>query len=111
MEKKGFFGSLFDLSFTEFVTTRIVAVLYVIGIIWAGIIGLAILIGGFKGGVGAGILGLIVAPVVFLICVLWTRVWLEVVIVFFRIAENTGRLVQQAEPAAAAEAPEEPEAE
>jgi hypothetical protein len=94
--QKGFFASLFDMSFTEFVTTRIIHVLYIIAIVLAGIGALTILGSGFASGRGAGILGgLVLAPVMFLFWVLCARVWLEVIIVAFRIAENTGRLVEQ----------------
>lgn len=95
METKGFFASLFDLSFTEFVTTRIIKVLYVLAIILAAIASLAMLIGGFSRGAGGAIMGLILAPLLFLLYVIMARVWLEVIIVLFRIAENTGRMVEQ----------------
>lgn len=96
--KKGFFGSLFDLSFTEFVTTRIIHVLYIFAIVVAGLGALGIIGSGFASRSGAGIVGaLILAPLMFLFWVLLARVWLEVIIVAFRIAENTGRLVEHAE--------------
>ena len=95
MEQKGLIASLFDLSFTEFVTTRIVKFLYILGILAAGIGGLAIVASGFSSGSGAaGAASLIVAPLAFLGYVMAARIWLEVVIVLFRIAENTGRLVE-----------------
>jgi len=93
--EKGFIGSLFDLSFTEFVTTRIVKILYILSIIGSGMMGIALIIGGFAAESGAaGILSLILGPVVALLYILTARVWLELVIVIFRIAENTGRLVE-----------------
>ena len=95
MENKGFFGSLFDLSFTEFVTTRIIKILYALSIIISGILAIAVIIGGFAAESGAaGIISLVVGPVVALLYLLMARVWLELVIVIFRIAENTGRLVE-----------------
>jgi hypothetical protein len=95
MNTKGFFGSLFDLSFTEFVTTRVIKVLYILAMVGAGIASFGILITFFSRGFFFGILGLIVSPIVFLLNVLMARIWLEVIIVLFRIAENTGRLVEQ----------------
>lgn len=95
MEQKGFLASLCDLSFTEFVTTRIIRFLYVLGILGAGVGAIAIVVTGFSSRSGAaGIVSLIVAPLVFLVYVMAVRIWLEVVIVVFRIAENTGRLVE-----------------
>lgn len=95
MESKGFFGSLFDLSFTEFVTTRIIKVLFVLCIIGSGLAALGILIGSFKTGAGGVVVGLIVAAVTFLLSVLASRIWLEVIIVLFRISENTTQMVEQ----------------
>jgi hypothetical protein len=96
MEQKGFFGSLFDLSFTEFVTTRIIKFLYVLGIIGAAIAAISFIIGGMSSDSGAaGVLSLVFAPLLFILYVMGIRVWLEVIIVVFRIAENTGRLVEQ----------------
>jgi hypothetical protein len=94
MENKGFFGGLFDLSFTEFVTIRVIKVIFVLTIIIAGLFAAAVLIGGFSGGVGRGLFGLVLAPIAFLLNVLFARIWLEVIIVLFRIAENTGKLVE-----------------
>ena len=98
-ERKGFFGSLFDLSFTEFVTTRIIRFLFVLAIIVSAIVALAMVVAAFSSHSGAaGILGLLLSPVVFFLCVLYSRMCLELIIVVFRIAENTGRLVEQNKP-------------
>jgi hypothetical protein len=101
MNTKGFFGSLFDLSFSEFVTTRVIKLLFILTIIGSGLGALFILISMFSVGFGRGLLGLIVAPILFLLYVLFSRIWLEVVIVLFRIAENTSRLVEQGKTGAA----------
>ena len=95
MGNKGFFGSLFDLSFTEFVTTRIIKVLFVLAIIGSGIGALAVLIGGIASGGAQAFISIILAPIVFLLYVVLAGIWLEVIIVLFRIAENTGKLVEQ----------------
>ena len=97
MEHKGLFGSLFDLSFTEFVTTRVIKVLFVLAIVIAAIGALGLLISGIASGGGTAFLAIILAPIAFFLCVLMARIWLEVIIVLFRIAENTGRLVEQGE--------------
>ena len=98
-EKKGFFGSLFDLSFSEFVTTKIIKFLFVLAIIGSAIGALIVVIIGFaSGSVTAGILLLLLSPVVFIVYVLLSRIWLELIIVIFRIAENTTQLVQQKSP-------------
>ena len=88
MEDKGLFGALFDLSFTEFVTTKLIRVIYVLYIIVAALAGLSFLFACLKGNFVTVIGGLIVAPVIFLMLVIIARVSLELVIVIFRIAEH-----------------------
>ena len=93
METKGFFGRLFDLSFNEFITTKIITVLYVCAMVGAGVWGLKILFGGFATRSFGGILaGLVLAPIAFLVGTILARIWLETLIVLFRIAENTAKI-------------------
>ncbi len=93
MEEKGFFARLFDLSFNEFITTKIIKVLYIIAIIGAAVGALFVLFGGFasRSFMGA-VMGLILAPLAFLLYVIMARVWMEVLIVMFRIAEHTAKI-------------------
>jgi hypothetical protein len=94
MEQNGFFGGLFDFSFTKFITIRIVKVLFIIMIVLAGLWTLGLLISLVREGAGPALLGLIIAPLMFFFSVLMARVWLEVIVVLFRIAENTSRFVE-----------------
>jgi len=51
----------------------------------------------FNEGFLAGLLTLLViAPIIFFINIIFSRLWLELVIVIFRIAENTGKLANAA---------------
>jgi hypothetical protein len=87
---KGFFVRLFDLSFSDFVTTKIVSLLYIIAIILAGLLSLAMLSNGLNSRSGwTGVASLISAPLFFFLFVLLARIWLEAVVVVFRIADNT----------------------
>ena len=95
MDTQGFLGSIFDFSFTEFITIRIIKFLFILGIIFAAIGTLVLIVTGFSNGIGAGILSLILSPLIFLVYVLLARVWCEMILVLFRIAEHTGRLVDQ----------------
>lgn len=95
MEQKGFFGKLFDLSFSEFITISIIKVLYVVAIIVSAIFAVMMLISFFSRGAGGVILGIILAPIVFFLYVLMARVWMELIIVLFKIAENTGKMAGQ----------------
>ena len=93
-EPTKFLSALFDFSFSEFITTKIIKVLYGIGIVGAAIGALAFIIGGFSASAGKGILFLILSPIVFFVYVILARVWLEIVIVLFKIAENVGKMAE-----------------
>ena len=93
-----FLSALFDFSFSEFVTTKIIKILYGIFIVLAGIAALVAIIVGFIDSAGQGILMLILSPLVFLLYVIMARVWLELVIVIFRIAENVGEIAERKKP-------------
>ena len=94
-QRNGFCAGLFDLSFSSFITIRIIKVLFVLAIIGSALAGLGVLISLFsRGGIGI-LIGIIAAPIVFFLYVLASRVWLELVVVAFRIAENTSELVEQ----------------
>lgn len=87
--KKGYLKTLFDFSFTEFITTKIIKVLYIIYIIFvilAGFIGIII---SFGRGFGVGILGLIFMPFIIILLLSIGRIYMEMTIVIFRIAEFT----------------------
>jgi hypothetical protein len=92
--QKGFFGSLFDISFSSLVTTKVIKVLYVISLIVIGLFSLFFIIGAFSRSAGLGVLTLIIfAPLGALLYTVYTRVILEFIIVVFRIAEYNGELV------------------
>ncbi len=95
MDNKSPLALLFDVSFTEFITTRVIKALFIISVVFAGIGSLTFLWTGIRGGFLKGILFLILTPVVFLLWTLMARIWCELIIVAFRIAENTGKMVEQ----------------
>jgi hypothetical protein len=95
MEGKSTLAMLFDLSFTEFVTPKIIRVFYMLGVLFSAIFALFVIIAGFKVSAILGILLLILSPIVFFIYVLLARMYCELIVVAFRIAENTSRLVEQ----------------
>ena len=93
MESQSFFSGLFDFSFKEYVTPKIIRVIFVILIVFAAIGALALLIGSARGG-GLGIvLGIIFAVVGFFLYVILFRIYLEVVSALFRINDNIATLV------------------
>jgi hypothetical protein len=89
--QRGFLGSLFDLSFTSFVTTRLMKVLYVLRLM---LLGGTYLVGAFAAfGVGGSALGalwlFVFGPFVLAAQTLANRVACELVVVLFRIFEHT----------------------
>lgn len=127
--QRGFFGSLLDLSFTSFVTTKLIKVLYVLSLVLLAIAYVVIAIALFSSGggdsftvgddgtfqadsggnTGLGLLWLFVlGPLFLFFYTLLYRVFFELVVVLFRIFENTRdqlAVTRAAWPAAAAPAP------
>ena len=107
--QKRFFASLFDLSFTSFITTRVIKVLYVITLVFLVVAYLVIAVSIFAGGdttttidingnvqesgggnTAFGILWLLIlGPILLFFYTLIYRVVFELISVFFRIFENT----------------------
>lgn len=101
MTLKGFFKNLFDINFKEFITKAVIKYLYLIAIIALAIGALLFLVASIAGGGWMAFLAIFLAPIGFVIYLLMIRIWLELVIVFFRIADNTDRMAPpEAEPAA-----------
>jgi ABC-type uncharacterized transport system permease subunit len=86
-------ASLFDLSFREFVTPRIISILYLVLLIFTGIGAIAIAVTMFTLGPGFGILGLLVlGPLYFFLSTIGYRVMLELVVTMFRIKDELADL-------------------
>jgi hypothetical protein len=97
MEAKGFFGALFDYSFSSFITSRIIKVLYVLTTIVVGLWTLVIILVAFKASSAFGIFALLIGgPILFVIMMIYARVTLELLIVIFRIHENVHEINQRA---------------
>lgn len=98
MDRNNLVGALFDFSFEELVAIRFIKFLYalVVGLIALGTAiflfgALGVMFGrSFLEGLGM----LIVVPLVALLYLILARVWIEIIIVLFRIAENTTELVR-----------------
>lgn len=87
--KGGSFGALFDFSFRSFITLKLIKVIYFIVFILAVLAVIGIIIAGFQNSTNMGLAALLFSPIVFLVYVLMARVWLELIVVLFRIEENT----------------------
>lgn len=96
---KGFLASLFDFSFSSFVTTKVVKVLYVLIVVLVALYTLGLLAFGFRLGTGAGLLFLLViCPLFFLASVAVYRVLLELMVVIFRMAEDVADIRRRGGP-------------
>jgi hypothetical protein len=86
MQAKGFFGSLFDYSFSSYITPRLIKVLYVLMTISAALWTLLVILLAFKASSALGILTLLIGgPIFFVITMIYARVGLELVMAFFHI--------------------------
>ena len=86
---KNIFGCLCDLTFKEFVTTKVIKLLYVLIVVASAIVTLGTIIKGFGLKFGHGLICLILSVIGFALTVIIARIWLEVIIILFRIEENT----------------------
>jgi len=94
MENKSFFGSLFDFSFQSFITPTIIKILFVIGIILTAIFTIIGIVFSFIAGIAPGILMLILSPIVFILYVLAVRIYLEILIILFRMQNDIAKLAE-----------------
>jgi uncharacterized membrane protein len=98
-DAKGFLGSLFDFSFTSFVTPKIIKVIYVLVTIWTVIWALIFLRLGFKyGGAAGGFFTLLVVDPILVILTLGVyRMVLEFFMVVHRMHEELKAIRQRGE--------------
>lgn len=95
-QSKGFIGSLFDFSFRNFVTAKIIGVLYIISVVIIALYTVFLIVAAFEASPAFGAVTLLIlGPLVFLVSVIYVRVLLEIAIVLFRISENTSEMVRQ----------------
>ena len=94
-QERGFFGQLVDFSFTEFVTTKIIKVLFGLSIFFSFVVAIIVIVSAFYDSTAAGAVALVLSPLWILLCIVVARVLLEIVIVVFRIAEHVGEISRQ----------------
>ncbi|HOO58982.1 MAG TPA: DUF4282 domain-containing protein [Candidatus Mcinerneyibacteriales bacterium] len=89
MEGKSFLKALLDFNFTDFITGKVIKFLYILSLIGIVLGALGIIVAGFQGGFAAGLLALIIgAPLFILIATILTRVYMEIIIILFKIYET-----------------------
>jgi hypothetical protein len=89
MNETGFFGTLFDLSFSRFIASKLIKFVYVLAIIAGVIVVVVAVVSGFGSGQPVqGIIALIVGPFAFFAYLILIRLYCEFFIVVFAIAED-----------------------
>lgn len=91
-------AALFDFGFRTFITLGIIKILYILGMLLIALGWLIVVIGSFVMDFWAGLGALIFYTIAAVIQLIFWRVWLEMIVVFFRIGENTSILVQNQSP-------------
>ncbi|MGB3763483.1 MAG: DUF4282 domain-containing protein [Ornithinimicrobium sp.] len=97
-ESKGFFSALFDLDFNHFITVKFVKLIYVVLMavlfLSAIVYFLASIVVGFsdQGSPLIILFALFFIPLVTLVYLVILRIFMESVVVFFRIGENTAAM-------------------
>lgn len=94
---EGFFKTLFDLSFDSFITKKLIKFIYVLSIILAFLIGLIVLIAGLGAMTFSpfqGFLIILFSPIITFLSLLYSRLLLELIMVIFKIEENTANLLK-----------------
>lgn len=86
--RKGFFGALFDINFTTFVTPMVVKVLYILFMVALGLGYIVLVIAGFTQSAGEGIAFLIFGAIAVLIYLILIRVTLEFYLAVVRMSED-----------------------
>ncbi len=95
---KGFLAGLFDFTFETFVALKVIKVLYglFLLILALGILGFlgAAIVSIFQGQILAGLGMLIALPIVALVYLVMGRVYFELIIVMFKIAEDADEIAR-----------------
>ena len=89
MNEKGFFGRLFDLSFSRFIATTLIKVVYRVAMLVGAFLSVIAIGSGFALGQPVqGVIALVLAPLGFLVYLIVVRLYCEFFIVVFAMAED-----------------------
>ncbi|GAA6525967.1 DUF4282 domain-containing protein [Intrasporangium sp. DVR] len=95
-ESKGVLTALFDFSFTHVVTPKLVRFVYLLATVALGFVWLVWLVVGFGRGAGAGVVVLLLGPVLLVIYLAVIRMTLEFYLSVVRMSEDIHRRLPQA---------------
>ena len=92
-EYEGFVATLFDFGFTSFITLKFLKLIYGVAVVIIALTTLVTFVSGLaQGGALGWFSALILAPLGGVFWIIFVRVSLECVALFFRIGENTSRI-------------------
>jgi hypothetical protein len=89
VESRGFFASLFDFSFTSFVTIKFARIIYIVLLVFIALGWLFWIVAGFADSAVAGMLFLLLGWIPGLITLVLARVTMEFYIAMVRTSQNT----------------------
>jgi len=87
--QRGFFESLMDTHFNSLITPKLIRFLYIVGMIVLAVGAFVWIIVGFSHNGKTGVLSLILAPIAALVYLIVLRLYLELVVVAFKIRDAT----------------------
>jgi hypothetical protein len=91
-EERGFIESLLDFSFTQVVTPRMVKLLYSLHLFVGLVAAIGLVIYCFlQNGAAQGVVALIVCVIGYFFWLLYCRIWIELLLAVFRIADAVSR--------------------
>jgi Domain of unknown function (DUF4282) len=93
-QRKSFFEALFDFSFSSFIATKVIGILYIISIVLTSFVSLILLIGSFQNGIGGIFAGLIGIPLLWIFNVIASRLGLESLVASIKTSENTAQIAE-----------------
>lgn len=108
-DQKGLLAALFDFSFEHFVALKFAKIVYGLLLVGWGLLWIVFLLGvltGDAGGAEKAFMLVIVFPVGALLSLIYVRVIMELLLVQFRIAENTRQMATSLDGSRAAQTPQ-----
>lgn len=95
--QRGFFESLFDTRFESLITPRLVRFFYALSILVLGVWMIVVIVAAFAAGETTGVIFLFLSPLMALIYLIMIRLWLELIVVAFKIRDSVERVAENTE--------------
>ena len=93
-QRKSFFEALFDFSFSSFIATKVIGILYIISIALTSFVCLFLLFNAFSSGASGAFIGIIGVPLLWIFNVIASRLGLESLVASINTSENTAHIAE-----------------